>query len=80
MKRMLKKLTAHCAIIISGMYIVFFFIDQVNPAMEFIDNEITKALLLVLSLLSILNSIFQIASERKLLLRKIRKSNSLKRR
>lgn len=71
---MLKKLLAHCAIIISGMYIVFFLIDRVNPAMGFIDNDITKPLLLVLSLIAIINAIQVIAAERKKLWRKLRKS------
>ena len=76
---MLKKLLAHCAILISGMYIVFFLIDRVNPAMGFIDNDITKPLLLVLSLIAIINAIQVIAAERKKLwrtLRKSRKTNS----
>lgn len=74
---MLKKLLAHCAIIISGMYIVFFFIDRVNPAMGFIDNDITKPLLLALALISIINAIQEIAAERKKLKRKLRrKANS----
>ena len=74
---MLKKLLAHCAIIISGMYIVFFFIDRVNPAMGFIDNDTTKPLLLALALISIINAIQVIAAERKKLKRKLRrKANS----
>lgn len=74
---MLKKLLAHCAIIISGMYIVFFFIDRVNPAMGFIDNDITKPLLLALALISIINAIQVIAAERKKLKRRLRrKANS----
>ena len=77
MSGMLKKLLAHCAIIISGMYIVFFFIDRVNPAMGFIDNDITKPLLLALALISIINAIQVIAAERKKLKRKLRrKANS----
>ena len=71
---MLKKLMAHCAIIISGMYIVFFSIDQVNPAMGFIDNDITKPLLLALSLIAIINAIQVIAAERKKRKRKMRKA------
>jgi len=70
---MLSKLFAHGAIIISGMYAVFFFIDRVNPAMGFIDNDITKPLLLALSVLSIINAIYVIAEERRRLRRKIRR-------
>ena len=74
----LRKLTAHSAIIISGMYIVFFFIDRVNSAMCFIDNNITKALLLILSLLSIINAILVIAQCRKELRRKLRRQERRK--
>lgn len=70
---MLRKMFAHAAIIISGMYLVFFFIDRVNPAMSFIDNDITKVLLFALSLLSVINAICVIAQTRRELRRKIRR-------
>lgn len=53
---MLRKLFCHGAIVISVMYFVFFGIDRVNTAMCFIDNEITKVLLVVLGVLSIINA------------------------
>ena len=74
---MIKKLLAHCAIIISGMYIVFFFIDRVNPAMGFIDNDITKPLLLALALIAIINAIQVIAVERKKLRNKMRRAKRI---
>jgi len=61
----LRKILAHAAIVISGMYFVFFFIDRVNSAMAFIDNDITKALLFALGVISILNSIIIIADGRR---------------
>lgn len=73
----IKKLLAHCAIIISGMYIVFFFIDRVNPAMGFIDNDITKPLLLALALIAIINAIQVIAAERKKLRSKMRRAKRM---
>lgn len=69
----MRRLLAHCAIIISGMYLVFFFIDRVNPAMSFIDNNITKGLLVALSVLSVVNAIQVIAQTRRELRRKIRR-------
>jgi hypothetical protein len=71
---LIRKLCAHCAIIISGMYIVFYCIDRVNPAMSFIDNDITKMLLVILAALSVLNGIFVIAEERRKLRRRMRRS------
>ena len=38
----------HLVILIGNMYAVFYFIDRVNPAMNFIDNGLTKGLLLIL--------------------------------
>ena len=47
------------------MYIVFFAIDRVNSAMAFIDNDITKTLLLILCVISTVNSSFLILDERR---------------
>lgn len=62
---MLRKILPHVSILLSNMYIVFFLIDRVNTAMAFINNNITKWLLLFASLISIANSIFLIHDERK---------------
>ena len=43
-----KRMLPHAAILICNMYIVFFLIDRVNPAMNFIDNPLTKGLLWIL--------------------------------
>ena len=44
----LKKLAPHAVILIGNMYYVFWGIDRVNKAMNFIDNSFTKLLLLLL--------------------------------
>lgn len=62
---MLRKIFPHVTIVLCNMYIVFYCIDRVNSAMSFIDNSITKALLLILCLLSIVNAIFLIRDERR---------------
>ena len=62
---MLRKLLPHAAIVISGMYFVFFFIDRVNSAMAFINNRITKGLLFALCVISIVNACFLIRDERR---------------
>ena len=61
---MLRKLLPHVAIIITMMYFVFYFIDRVNPAMAFINNDITKNLLFALGLIAILESVWLIRSNR----------------
>lgn len=62
---MLRKLLPHAAIILSGMYLVFFLIDRVNSAMAFIDNRITKALLLALCAISVFNACLLIRDDRR---------------
>jgi len=62
---MLRKILPHSAIIISMMYLVFFCIDKVNSAMAFINNGLTKGLLLVLCAVSVINALMIIADDRK---------------
>ena len=62
---MLKKLTPHAAIILSAMYLVFFAIDRVNRSMAFINNDITKWLLLILCGLSVYHAVLQIREDRQ---------------
>lgn len=51
----LKKLSPHGAILVANMYYVFWGIDRVNRSMNFIDNEYTKALFVLLLVFSALN-------------------------
>ena len=60
-----RKILPHAAIILSAMYLVFFCIDRVNTAMAFINNDMTKILLLVLCLVSVVNALLLIKDERK---------------
>lgn len=62
---MLRKLLPHGAIILSGMYFVFFFIDKVNSPMAFINNDITKGLLFALCVISVVNALFLIRDDRR---------------
>lgn len=62
---MLRKLLPHAAIVISVMYFVFFFIDRVNTAMAFINNDITKVLLFILCVISIFNAVLLISMNRR---------------
>jgi hypothetical protein len=55
--RVMLRLIPHVSIIISGMLIVFFYIDRVNSAMGFMENDVTKMLILILSITSITTSI-----------------------
>lgn len=61
---MLRKITAHLSIILGGMCFVLFIIDAIKGgAMSFINNDITKAFIAILSLLAIFNSIISLAGQ-----------------
>ena len=62
---MLRRLLPHAAIILCAMYFVFFFIDRVNSAMSFINNGITKRLLVALCVICVIESIWLIRDERR---------------
>ena len=47
----------HVNIVISCMFIIFYFIDRVNSAMEFMDSTISKNLLLAFCLSVLVSSI-----------------------
>ena len=62
---MLRKILPHAAIIISAMYFLFYAIDGVNSAMAFINNDITKFLLLILCIISVVNAVLIVSDDRK---------------
>lgn len=64
--KLINTLTLNAAVIISLMYLVFFGIDRVNTAMEFINNDITKWLLVILAVITIYNSVARMCLDRKL--------------
>jgi len=55
----------HINITLSIMMLTFFFIDRVNEYMAFINNDITKALLAVMSFCVIVSSILLIYYQRR---------------
>ena len=68
MKRILKEilgLIPHVLIVLSVMMITFTITDRYNRPMAFINNDITKALLLVMSVLVIIQSVYLIYTLRK---------------
>lgn len=50
----------HAIIVLSLMMITFYITDRYNRAMAFINNDITKALILVLAVLAIAESVYVI--------------------
>ena len=62
---MLRKIVPHATIILAVMMLVFFCIDRVNPAMAFINNDITKWLLCLFSVCAVGTSVILIANDRR---------------
>jgi hypothetical protein len=54
--RLLLRAIPHVSIVISGMLIVFFCIDRVNDAMGFMESDVTKVLILIVSIASIITA------------------------
>ena len=65
----MRKYLSHAAIILSLFYLTLFVIDKIINAMSFIDNSITKSLLLVLCAVAAANAVLTIRDERRKLLR-----------
>ena len=65
MKKLFARILPHICIVLSLMMITFFVTDRFNRAMAFINNEITKWLLVVLSAVAIAVSVLLIIRQRK---------------
>ena len=61
----LRMLLSHALIILALMYLVLFVIDRINNAMEFINNDLTKTLLAVMSILAVVHAEISLYSGRK---------------
>lgn len=51
----IRPMLPHAAIVLANAYLVFFLIDRVNTAMNFIDNNLTKGMLLAMCVLAVVN-------------------------
>ena len=49
---------AHTSIIIGMMFVVFFVIDQFNPAMEFLTSSLSKWLMFILAICAIFTGLY----------------------
>lgn len=65
MKKLIKAIP-HISIILSGMLLTLLVIDRINSAMNFINNDYTKIIILILCLLTVFQSIIQIIAMRRL--------------
>lgn len=56
-RKIIKWLLPHCAIILSAAFITFWILDYLNPMIGFLDNQITDILLLVFCIITLLTGI-----------------------
>lgn len=61
----IKKLLPHVCIILAGMYITFYVIDQYNTAMGYMNDPKTKILTFFLSVVAIVVSAMLIYKQRR---------------
>ncbi|WP_310604927.1 hypothetical protein [Anaerosporobacter sp.] len=62
---MIRKILPHIVIVLAAMFITFWILDQLNPNMNFINNSISNALLLVFCITSFINAILSVVWYRK---------------
>jgi hypothetical protein len=62
---MLKKLIPHICIVLSLMMLTFYVVDEFNPGMNFVGNDIFKVLLVIYGIATIVASAFLIAYNKK---------------
>jgi len=74
----MKRIFAHTAIVLALFYLVLFVIDKLNMFMEFINNDTTKLLILLLAAVSAINAVAIIRSDRKAQLKQYKKQQQLK--
>jgi hypothetical protein len=63
--KFLMKIFPHIAIILSVMLITFYWVDRFNSAINIVNNAATKALLLALGIVSVINAIALIRFQRR---------------
>ncbi len=61
----ISKLLPHVIFILSIMIATFLILDEFNPAMDFVNNNITKILLISFTFLSLINAIITIVKNNK---------------
>lgn len=63
--QLIKNVLPHIMIILAGIFIVFLILDEYNPTMNFLSNSISLKLFWVFCILTMINSIMIVASNRK---------------
>jgi hypothetical protein len=60
----MKTLAGHGSIILTLMFVTLLIVDRYNPTMDFINNNVTKALILLLCLFSVYDAVLVLSGAR----------------
>lgn len=63
--KQLKSVLPHILLILAGIFIVFLILDDYNPTMDFINNPVSLKLFWSFCILTLVNSIMTIITNRK---------------
>lgn len=63
--RIFRAIILHATIILGGMLLTLFILDKVNPAMEFIDNDITRGLIAAIAIFGIISGVLGLTAREK---------------
>lgn len=63
--RVIRSILPHILVILSGIFIVFLILDGYNPTMNFINNTVSLKLFWAFCILSIINSVIGIVTNRR---------------
>lgn len=66
-----RTLLSHACIVAALMLLVFFVIDRINPAMEFLTSEISKWFILAFAVLSFTNAVLTVHAARRAVRRRL---------
>ncbi|MGB4661233.1 MAG: hypothetical protein WBI07_18820 [Mobilitalea sp.] len=64
--KIMKSILPHIMVILAGIFITFLVLDEYNPTMNFIDNPVTLKVLWIFCVLTIINSVMIISSNRRI--------------
>ncbi|MDO5519917.1 MAG: hypothetical protein Q4G58_05445 [bacterium] len=66
MIRKIIRVIPHLTIVLSCMFLIFWYLDQLNPTMNFVNCSISNKLLVLFCILSVLTSVSLVWMDRKL--------------
>ncbi len=70
-----KRVLPHIAIVLGGAYLVFMILDQYNPTMKWVSNDVSSVVLALLCVVTIINGVLLALANRAQTARRSRTSH-----